>query len=191
MADRYQVWIERAAAERPQLAAALADLGELYHRKLWHQLTVQLEQCIERPEFQEDGFLVELYQNFVSGFAHKINLLKLAFLAVAVGKQMSTPEVGRAMNPAFDHIVANAERVSQSHIQLYLRCNVFRPVCAGGRCIHSGCDCQPGSQQAARHAAADPIPAYAAGTVCAGARAPAGRPGLCDASCGIFEGMKP
>ncbi|KAI3438613.1 hypothetical protein D9Q98_001036 [Chlorella vulgaris] len=121
MADRYQVWIERAAAERPQLAAALADLGELYHRKLWHQLTVQLEQCIERPEFQEDGFLVELYQNFVSGFAHKINLLKLAFLAVAVGKQMSTPEEGAAF---IQDVIANLEASKQPDMQqpiLYLR----------------------------------------------------------------------
>jgi len=36
---------------------------------------------------------VPLYQNFVAGFAHKINLLKLAFFAVAVGKQMASPEV--------------------------------------------------------------------------------------------------
>lgn len=47
MADRYQAWIEGAAAERPQLAAALAELGELYHKKLWHQLSVKLEQYIE------------------------------------------------------------------------------------------------------------------------------------------------
>lgn len=47
MADRYQAWIEGAAAERPQLAAALAELGELYHKKLWHQLTAKLEQHIE------------------------------------------------------------------------------------------------------------------------------------------------
>lgn len=93
MADRYQAWIEGAAAERPQLAAALAELGELYHRKLWHQLTVKLEGFLEQPGFQEGGFLVQLYQNFVAGFAHKINLLKLAFFAVAVGKQMATPEV--------------------------------------------------------------------------------------------------
>jgi 26S proteasome regulatory subunit N9 len=93
MADRYEAWIERTAAERPQLAAALAELGELYHRKLWHQLTVQLEHYIDQPEFQQSGFLVDLYQNFVSGFAHKINLLKLAFFAVAVGKQLPGPEV--------------------------------------------------------------------------------------------------
>ena len=94
MADRYQAWVEGAAAERPHLAASLAELGELYHRKLWHQLSVKLEGYLDAPEFQEGGFLVSLYQNFVAGFAHKINLLKLAFFAVAVGKQMASPEVG-------------------------------------------------------------------------------------------------
>ena len=93
MTDRYQAWIEGAAAERPQLAAALAELGELYHKKLWHQLTAKLEGYLEDPAFSERGFLVQLYQNFVAGFAHKINLLKLAFFAVAVGKQMATPQV--------------------------------------------------------------------------------------------------
>ena len=93
MADRYQAWVEGAAAERPHLAASLAELGELYRRKLWHQLSVKLGGYLDAPEFQEGGFLVSLYQNFVAGFAHKINLLKLAFFAVAVGKQMASPEV--------------------------------------------------------------------------------------------------
>lgn len=53
MADRYEAWIQGAAAERPQLAAALAELGELYHKKLWHQLTVKLESYLDTPEFQQ------------------------------------------------------------------------------------------------------------------------------------------
>jgi 26S proteasome regulatory subunit N9 len=96
MVDRYQAWIEGAAAERPHLTVPLAALGDLYHRKLWHQLTEHLEQCIDLPEFQEDGFLVMLYHNFVSGFAHKINQLKLAFFAAAVSKHMASAEVGAA-----------------------------------------------------------------------------------------------
>lgn len=55
MADRYEAWIQGAAAERPQLAAALAELGELYHKKLWHQLTVKLESYVDTPDFQQVG----------------------------------------------------------------------------------------------------------------------------------------
>ncbi|EFN57715.1 hypothetical protein CHLNCDRAFT_21334 [Chlorella variabilis] len=133
MADRYQAWIEGAAAERPQLAAALAELGELYHRKLWHQLTVQLEQYIEQPEFQEGGFLVALYQNFVAGFAHKVNLLKLAFFAVAVGKQMASPEEGSAF---IQDVIANLEASKQPDTQqpiLYLRMQLAQYALVQGR----------------------------------------------------------
>ena len=90
--DRHEAWIEGAAGERPELAEALAEMGALYRRKLWHQLTLRLEAAAEAPEFAAGGFLIALYQNFVAGFAHKINLLKLAFLAVAVGKQMDSPQ---------------------------------------------------------------------------------------------------
>lgn len=133
MADRYQAWIEGAAAERPQLAAALAELGELYHKKLWHQLTAKLEQHIESPEFQQGGFLVSLYQNFVSGFAHKINLLKLAFLAVAVSKQMAKPEEGEAF---IKDVITNLEAAKQPDTQqptLYLRMQLAQYALVQGR----------------------------------------------------------
>ncbi|KAL4425759.1 hypothetical protein ABPG75_009775 [Micractinium tetrahymenae] len=140
MADRYQAWIEGAAAEQPQLAAALAELGELYHKKLWHQLTVKLEQHIESPEFPEGGFLVALYQNFVAGFAHKINLLKLAFFAVAVSKQMAMPQEGEAF---IRDVISNLEASKQPDTQqpiLYLRMQLAQYALVQGRtqeCKHA------------------------------------------------------
>lgn len=65
-------------------------------RKLWHQLTVKLEDCIESEAFQRGGFLIQLYQNFIAGFAHKINLLKLAVFAATVSRQIQNPQVRRA-----------------------------------------------------------------------------------------------
>lgn len=91
--DRQLQWITQAQLERPEVAAQLQQLGELYSKKLWHQLTVKLEQYVDEEVFQRDGFLIALYQNFISGFAHKINLLKLAFFAVTVAKCLSTPQV--------------------------------------------------------------------------------------------------
>ncbi len=135
--DRYQQFIEASAAQRPEIAAQLAELGELYHKKLWHQLTVKLEGYIELESFQRGGFLISLvragtglymkcrgcstqdqagprwlrgpagrhpqslhaavcclqYQNFIAGFAHKINLLKLAVFASQVSKQIQDPQV--------------------------------------------------------------------------------------------------
>ncbi|KAI7844347.1 hypothetical protein COHA_002145 [Chlorella ohadii] len=133
MADRYEAWIQGAAGERPQLAAALAELGELYHKKLWHQLTVKLESYLETPEFQQGGFLVQLYQNFVAGFAHKINLLKLAFFAVAVGKQMAGPEEGSAfIQDVISNLEASKQRDTEQPI-LYLRMQLAQYALVQGR----------------------------------------------------------
>ena len=109
MADRQMQWVE-SAGNRPQHAAQLAELGELYSKKLWHQLTLQLEAAIEDPDFVADGFLIELYSNFIAGFAHKINLLKLAFFAVAASKQMATPQEGMSF---LADVVANLEASRQ------------------------------------------------------------------------------
>lgn len=65
MADRYQAWIEGAAAEQPQLAAALAELGELYHKKLWHQLSAKLEQHIEVRPSGGRGIVAACGQHYV------------------------------------------------------------------------------------------------------------------------------
>lgn len=86
--DKQLQFISASQEKRPDIVAELQELGELYSRKLWHQLTVKLEQFIEDDRFQRDGFLIALYQNFIAGFAHKINLLKLSFFAVTVAKQM-------------------------------------------------------------------------------------------------------
>ena len=93
MVDKHLQFVEQAQAQRPEIAAELAELGELYQRKLWHQLTLKLEELIEQEPFLRGGFIIALYQNFITGFAHKINLLKLAFFAVAVSKQMQDPQV--------------------------------------------------------------------------------------------------
>lgn len=50
-------------------------------------------------------------QNFLAGFAHKINLLKLAGFAAAVGKQMADPEVSL---PARPHVAAAAAAAAES-----------------------------------------------------------------------------
>jgi len=124
MADKYMQWINSAAEKRPQSAAKLGELGELYSKKLWHQLTLRLEEAIEDPSFQAEGFLMELYQNFISGFAHKINLLKLAFFAVATSKQLARPQEAITF---IQDVISNLEASKESGITestLYLKMQV-------------------------------------------------------------------
>ncbi len=145
-----------------------------------------------------------LYQNFVAGFAHKINLLKLAFFAVAVSKQMAKPQVGSRGGAARECPASWARRPGQPCVYPFLCTgdHTCAPACAtqthsisppslltllsaphtppsaclpaGGRGVHPRRHLQPGGRQAARHAAAHPVPAHAAGAVRAGAGAAAG-----------------
>lgn len=89
-------WVEAAAGRRPDLAPLLAELGELYSRKLWHQLALRLEAALDDPALARGAFLRDLYDGFVAGFAHKINLLSLAALATAAAKQAPDPAAGLA-----------------------------------------------------------------------------------------------
>jgi 26S proteasome regulatory subunit N9 len=90
MSDRYLGWLEANQTQMPQIATHLTEFGDYYQRRLWHQLTIALEQRINQPEFQRDAsYLPELYDKFIAGFAYRLNPLKLAKIAVVVSKQYS------------------------------------------------------------------------------------------------------
>lgn len=90
MSDRYLGWLEANQTQLPQIATHLTEFGDYYQRRLWHQLTIALEQRINQPEFQRDAsYLPELYDKFIAGFAYRLNPLKLAKIAVVVSKQYS------------------------------------------------------------------------------------------------------
>lgn len=88
--DVYLAWLESAQSKHPNYAAQLSQLGEFYSKKLWHQLTVLVEELLPQQEFQ--SFLIPFYENFVTAFAHRINLLKLAQIAQVTAKQYEQPE---------------------------------------------------------------------------------------------------
>uniref|UniRef100_A0A061RB77 26S proteasome regulatory subunit N9 n=1 Tax=Tetraselmis sp. GSL018 TaxID=582737 RepID=A0A061RB77_9CHLO len=94
MAGKQIDFLEGLQLQRPELGQIFKRLAELYQAKLWHQLTLQLEEAIAQPEFQEGDLLIQLYNNFVSEIAQKINLLKLAHIVTAVAKQYA--DLGQA-----------------------------------------------------------------------------------------------
>ncbi|XP_031098228.1 26S proteasome non-ATPase regulatory subunit 13 homolog B [Ipomoea triloba] len=76
----------------PELSDWYNTLADLYQRKLWHQLTLKLEQFVALAVFQAGDALIQLYNNFITDFETKINLLKLAHFAVIVSRQYSGKE---------------------------------------------------------------------------------------------------
>ncbi|WCJ29116.1 hypothetical protein M5689_010773 [Euphorbia peplus] len=85
-------YLECLRKEHPELAEWYNSLGELYEKKLWHQLTLKLQQFVALPVFQAGDALIQLYDNFISDFETKINLLKLAHLVVIVSRQYKEKE---------------------------------------------------------------------------------------------------
>ena len=96
VADQCSSWLEMAGAQNPKMKDHTKSLGNFYDRKLWHELTELLEEKMSDQEFVELCPLVDLYTNFIKGFADKINPLKLALFAVATSKQMQDPHEGLA-----------------------------------------------------------------------------------------------
>ncbi|KAF8305574.1 proteasome 26S subunit [Clavulina sp. PMI_390] len=60
-----------------------------YDRRLWHQLTLTLENFYKDPESPPYHF--ELFNGFISDFAPKLNQLKLAELGVRASQQLDDP----------------------------------------------------------------------------------------------------
>lgn len=80
-------FLDAQKAAHPDLAGWFAEMSDLYQRKLWHQLTLKLEQFLALAILQAGDLLIQLYHSFISDFDTKINLLKLAHFAVIVSRQ--------------------------------------------------------------------------------------------------------
>jgi 26S proteasome regulatory subunit N9 len=80
-------FLESQRQSHPELAEWYTSLADLYQQKLWHQLTLKLEQFVTLAVVQAGDALIQLYNNFISDFETKINLLKLAHFAVIVSRQ--------------------------------------------------------------------------------------------------------
>ncbi|XP_072948599.1 26S proteasome non-ATPase regulatory subunit 13 [Epargyreus clarus] len=71
----------------PELAADWAQLEELYNKKLWHQLTLKLQELVKHPSLQKGDNLIQLYNNFLSVFENKINPLSLVEIVAFIVEQ--------------------------------------------------------------------------------------------------------
>jgi|APGre2960657423_1045063.scaffolds.fasta_scaffold114274_1 26S proteasome regulatory subunit N9 len=91
-------FIRELQGERPALASALGELADLHERRLWHELTLKLEEVVAAPAFSAPGddVLVRLYSRFVCDFEAKLNQLKLSRLAVAVSARFQEPQAALA-----------------------------------------------------------------------------------------------
>ncbi|GBP73727.1 26S proteasome non-ATPase regulatory subunit 13 [Eumeta japonica] len=82
-------YLSKKQAADPNLAQDWAKLEELYNKKLWHQITIKLEQFVKHPSLQTGDNLIQLYNNFLTTFENKINPLSLMEIVAHVVQQYS------------------------------------------------------------------------------------------------------
>jgi len=70
-----------------------ADVHVRFLFRLWHQLTLKLAQFVKDDYFVQNEGLVEMYENFLADFEHRINMLSLMEIVLYVVKEMKEPDV--------------------------------------------------------------------------------------------------
>uniref|UniRef100_A0A673C5U0 26S proteasome non-ATPase regulatory subunit 13 n=1 Tax=Sphaeramia orbicularis TaxID=375764 RepID=A0A673C5U0_9TELE len=79
---------QQSSSSTPEMAAEWHGLEELYNKRLWHQLTLKLTDFVKDPCFQTGDGLIQLYENFLSDFEHRINPLSLVEIILYVARQI-------------------------------------------------------------------------------------------------------
>uniref|UniRef100_A0A8C1GYX4 26S proteasome non-ATPase regulatory subunit 13 n=1 Tax=Cyprinus carpio TaxID=7962 RepID=A0A8C1GYX4_CYPCA len=79
---------QQSKSPTPEMASEWHSMEDLYNRKLWHQLTLKLTVFVQDPYFSKGDGLIQLYENFLSDFEHRINPLSLVEIILHVAKQM-------------------------------------------------------------------------------------------------------
>ncbi|KAK3533305.1 hypothetical protein QTP70_016020 [Hemibagrus guttatus] len=83
--------LQQSTSVSPEMAAQWHELEDLYNRKLWHQLTLKLTEFVKDPYFQAGDTLIQLYENFLGDFEHRINPLSLMEIVLYVIRQITDP----------------------------------------------------------------------------------------------------
>lgn len=80
-------YLEGRIAAIPAFSSILIQCGEYYRKKLWHQLTLEIERLISDKECPLNFLLFE--ENFISDFAKYMNVLSYASIIVKICRRYS------------------------------------------------------------------------------------------------------
>lgn len=117
-------FLSKKQSAEPELASDWSKLEELYNKKLWHQLTLKVQEIVTHPTLQKGDNLIQLYNNFLTTFENKINPLSLVEIIVHVIKQFTDKKEAVAFLEKIEaKVKINDEAVALSKVlqgQLYL-----------------------------------------------------------------------
>ncbi|XP_030511467.2 26S proteasome non-ATPase regulatory subunit 13 homolog B-like [Rhodamnia argentea] len=117
-------YLDTLRSAHPEMAEWYTSLADLYQKKLWHQLTLKLEQFVALAVSQAGDLLIQLYHNFITDFETKINLLKLAHFAVIVSRQYSEKQASISY---LDGIIEKLQSTREQRVEepiLYIKMQI-------------------------------------------------------------------
>ena len=95
-------FIEAQKAEFPDLAGYYEELGGLFERKLWHQLSVALERFVTTPGTNRGTNFRSIYTDFISKFDSRLSQVRLALIISTLGHSFADPAEALAL---FQHVL--------------------------------------------------------------------------------------
>uniref|UniRef100_A0A672FTC0 26S proteasome non-ATPase regulatory subunit 13 n=1 Tax=Salarias fasciatus TaxID=181472 RepID=A0A672FTC0_SALFA len=107
---------QQSNSSTPEMAAEWHALEDLYNKRLWHQLTLKLTDFVKDPCFKTGDGLIQLYENFLSDFEHRINPLSLVEIILYVARQISKRYIGDLFKPCDRSRVAQVKSSEEAVI---------------------------------------------------------------------------
>ncbi|KAK3245306.1 hypothetical protein CYMTET_45113 [Cymbomonas tetramitiformis] len=127
-------FLEKLMNSRPELAEHLNTLADLYNRKLWHQLTQELEKVLKLPEFRKDDVLLQLYEQFITDFELKLNLLRWTHIIVELSSLYPEAQRDLALK-LLDQTITKLKEIKGGRVEeplLYARMHIALFKLQGG-----------------------------------------------------------
>lgn len=85
-------FVEVQAQRYPELAGQYEALGNLFSKKLWHELTEVLERFVSDDAFRRENNLEELYAEFITKFENRLSPIKLAQIVGIIGQKFNNAQ---------------------------------------------------------------------------------------------------
>ncbi|KAI8323173.1 PCI-domain-containing protein [Martensiomyces pterosporus] len=102
-------YLHKQQAAAGELGHCFSEFEDLYERKLWHQLTQQVEKFINIPEAAQ--YRIDLYNIFVRDWQKNMNKVKLVLFALAAARQYNS------IQAASEFMAGIAEEVNKPESQ--------------------------------------------------------------------------
>eukprot|EP00756_Hemistasia_phaeocysticola_P028454 Hpha_TRINITY_DN16175_c3_g5::TRINITY_DN16175_c3_g5_i1::g.6842::m.6842/K03039/PSMD13, RPN9; 26S proteasome regulatory subunit N9 len=106
-------WLESVAQRVPDLTETTLKMTDMFERKLWHDLTVELNKAVLKPQWEP--LLPEIHRQFISQFQQRMNPLALALLLVAISRRLQDKSAALELVTSVATALKSEPRLTDKH----------------------------------------------------------------------------